>query len=147
MSIQYGQLYLEFSRTAPSLLQAILSAIQNVRQAAIGAEVARVDACDLVTQADIARRIGRSRQLVHQYITGERGPRGFPPPACYLTEKAPLWAWCAVGYWLLQNDMIKPEEVYEAEVVAAINNALELLGQQKRNPALVDEVKKAVALV
>lgn len=146
LSVQYGQLYLEFSRTASSLLRAILSAIQDVQKAGIGAEVLRVDECDLVTQADIARRIERSRQLVHQYVTGERGPGGFPPPVCHLTEKAPLWAWCAVSYWLLQNDMIKPEEVRAAEVIAAINTALELRDQRKRNPALADEVAKAVAI-
>jgi transcriptional regulator with XRE-family HTH domain len=146
LSIQYGLVYMEFSRMAPSLKDAILSAIRDVRKANIGANVWRVDECDLVTPAEIARRIGRSRQLVHQYMIGKRGPGGFPPPACHLTEGAPLWLWCEVSFWLCQNDMIRPEQLREAEVVAAINNALELANQRGRNPELVDEVTQAVAV-
>lgn len=145
LSIQYGFLYMEFSRTARSLKDAILSAIQDVRKAGIGADVWRVDACNLVTLAEIARRIDRSRQLVHQYMTGKRGPGGFPAPECNLTDGQPLWAWCAVSYWLWQNDMIRREELQDAEAVAAINNVLERAHQIGRNPDLVEEVAQAVA--
>jgi hypothetical protein len=145
LSVQYGFVYMEFSRTAPSLKDAILSAIGDVRKAKIGADVLRVDECDLVTPAEIARRISRSRQLVHQYMTGQRGPGGFPAPECNLTDGAPLWTWCAVSYWLWQHDMIRPEELQNAEVVAAINNALEATQQRGRNPDLVAEVARVVA--
>jgi hypothetical protein len=145
LSIQYGLLYMEFSRAAPSLKDAILSAIRDVRKANIGADVWRVDDCNLITPAEIARRIGRTRQLVCQYITGKRGPGGFPPPACYITDTAPLWSWCEVSFWLWQNDMIRPDQLREAEVVAAINNALETSHQKGRNPELVEEVARAVA--
>src|SRR5712692_6543367 len=80
LSVRFGRVYLTFSRPAPTLKDAILSAIRDVRKAKIGADVLRVDNCDLITQSDVARRIGRSRQLVNQYITGSRGPGGFPPP-------------------------------------------------------------------
>jgi hypothetical protein len=50
-SIQYGCLYAEFSRTAESLKDAILTAIRDVRKANIGAEVDSIDECNLVTQA------------------------------------------------------------------------------------------------
>ena len=146
-SIQYGRLYAEFSRRAASLKDAILSAIRNVRQAHIGAAVLRVDECDLVTPSEIARRIGRSRQLVFQYINGQRGPGGFPPPECHLSEGAPLWAWCAVSQWLAQDNIIRPEEGWNAEVIAAINNSLETARQQGRNPALVKEISRAVHAV
>lgn len=145
LSVQYGRLYMEFSRAAPSLKDAILSAIKDVRRAGIGADVLRVDDCNLVTAAEIAQRIGRSRQHVHQYMIGERGPGGFPPPSCYITDRSPLWAWCAVSYWLSQSDMIRPEEVQEAEVLEAINNALAFAHQRDRNPQLVEEVGKVVA--
>ena len=147
LSIQYGYIYMEFSRLAPSLKAAVLSAIRDVRTADIGAEVWRVDECNLVTPAEIARRIGRSRQLVHQYMTGQRGPGGFPAPECNLTEGAPLWAWCTVSYWLYQNDMIRPELQEDAETVAAINNFLEGARQKDRNPDLVAEVARSVARV
>ena len=144
LSVQYGCISMEFSRTAASLKDAILSAIRDVRKAKIGADVWRVDECNLVTPAEIARRIGRSRQLVHQYMTGKRGPGGFPAPECNLTDGAPLWAWCAVSFWLWQNDMIRPEELQNAEIVAAINNALEGVHQRGRNPELVAEIARAV---
>ncbi|MCL2640127.1 MAG: hypothetical protein FWD53_04720 [Phycisphaerales bacterium] len=136
-SIQYGQLYLEFSRAATSLEKAILSAIRDVRKADIGAEVLRVDECNLVTPSEIARRIGRSRQLVFQYINGQRGPGGFPPPECHLMEGAPLWSWCAVSYWLAQNNILRPEDGWNADVVAAINNLLEQARYRGRNAKLV----------
>lgn len=145
LSVQYGSIYMEFSRTAASLKDAILSGIRDVRKAGIGVDVWRVDGCNLVTLAEIARRVRRSRQLVHQYMTGKRGPGGFPAPECNLTDGQPLWAWCAVSYWLWQNDMIRPEELQDAEIVAAINNALEQAHQRGRNPKLVEEVARAVA--
>ena len=78
ISVRFGRIYMTFSRNAACLKDAILSAIRDVQSAKIGALVLRVDTCNLVTQADIARKIGRTRQLVHQYITGRRGPGGFP---------------------------------------------------------------------
>lgn len=39
LSIQYGLLYMEFSRQANSLKDAIVSAIRDVQKARIGAEV------------------------------------------------------------------------------------------------------------
>jgi len=126
LSIQYGQLYMEFSRSAPSLQEAIMSAIRDVQKSGLpDIKVLRVDECNLATAAEIARRIDRSRQLVHQYMTGQRGPGGFPPPVAHLSEHSPLWAWCAVSYWLAQNNLLRPEAHWDAEVVYAINMALE----------------------
>lgn len=147
IGVQYGNVYMQFTRTAKSLKDAILSAIRDVRKANIGADVYRVDECDLVTQSDIARRINRPRQVVHQFVTGERGPGGFPAPACHITDGHPIWHWCAVSYWLWQNNIIEEKVLYEAQVVAAINNALERAHQCTRNPRLVEEVTAAVANV
>jgi hypothetical protein len=142
LSVQYGLLYMDFSRNAPSLQAAIVSAIREVREARIGARVLRVDECDLVTPSEIARRIGRSRQLVAQYISGLRGPGGFPPPECHLTEGAPLWAWGAVCYGLARNDILRPAEGWNAAVVATINNWLEVERHRERNPELVEAIKR-----
>ena len=143
-SISNGRLYAEFSRTAPSLKDAILGAIQDIRKARKGITVLRVDDCDLVTAAEIARRSGRSRQLVHQYITGERGAGDFPPPICRLEGNSPYWEWCSASYWLAQNNIIRPEQPWNAEVIATINTALEAAIQQDRHPDLVKEVQQVV---
>jgi hypothetical protein len=143
-SVRYGRLFAEFSRSAPSLKDAILSAIRDIHGAAVGATVFQVDECDLVTQADIARRMGRTRQMVHQYITGQRGPGTFPPPSCHLAEGAPLWPWCEVSQWLAQHDLIRPEEGRDAEAVAAINSRLDAARRERKNPALAKELFELV---
>ena len=146
LSIQYGNIYMKFSRTSTSLIQAILSAIKNVNKAKIGATVCRVNECDLVIQSEIARRIDRSRQNVHQYINGTRGPGGFPAPVCYMPDGSPFWTWCSVSYWLYQNDMIRPEDLQRAQTIAAINNALENLHQKERSPEIVKAVQDSFSL-
>ena len=140
-----GLLTLDFSRGAPSLQEAVLSAVQDVRSAGIpGAEVLRVDSCNLVTASEIARKIGRSRQLVHQYINGDRGPGGFPPPECHLKEDRPLWAWCAVSAWLAEHQFLRPEVSHQAEVIEAINRTLAADRQARRLPDLVREVAEGL---
>jgi len=141
-SMRCGRPFLTFTRAAPALKDAILSAISDVKKANIGAEVLRIDICDLVSQSAIAHRIGRTRQLVHQYITGERGPGEFPPPACNVSDHAdsPLWYWCDVALWLYQNDMITEESLRDAQAVSLINDVLELNHQKKTEPKLTKEV-------
>jgi hypothetical protein len=144
LSLRFGRVYLTFSRGAPTIKDAILSAIRDVKKANIRADVLRVDTCDLVTQADIARRMERSRQLVHQYVTGERGPGGFPPPVCQLSDEAPLWAWCEVAYWLWQHDMIREDELRRAQYIAMINSVLDYQHQRQMDPELTDEIIRAL---
>jgi len=137
--VRAGRVFLTFSRTAPTMKEAILSAIRDVQEANIGARVLRVDSCNLVTQAEIARKIGRTRQLVSQYIAGTRGPGGFPAPACNITDGAPLWYWCEVAHWLWQNDMVKEDVARAARDTAAINSALILDYYRGMDPGLVGE--------
>lgn len=140
-----GRIVITFSRSAASLKDAILTAIQCVRKANIGADVLRVDFCNLVTQADIARKIGRTRQLVHQYMTGKRGPGGFPPPVCEVADGTWLWYWCEVAFWLWENDMITEDVLRDAQEVDAINSVLELEWQKKEHRELTEEVLNALA--
>lgn len=145
LSVRSGRVYLTFSRPAETLLNAILSAIEDLREADIGADVLRVDHCNLVTQAEIANKSGRPRQQIHQYITGERGPGSFPPPACNICEGHPLWYWCEVADWLWQNNLIREEMLRDAEDVALVNSYLDVEHQQKRNPGLARKVRKSVS--
>lgn len=139
-SMRHGRVYLAFAREAPSLKDAIFSAIRDVKRAGIGADVLCVDACDLVSLADIARRIGRTRQQVGQYVAGTRGPGGFPAPVCDLTEGHPLWPWCEVARWLWENGIIGEEALHESRLVAAVNSVLEVLHQRRHDLSLVEEI-------
>lgn len=139
-----GRVFLTFSRSSSSLKSAVLSAIDDVRRAKIRANVLRIDSCSLVTQSEIARRIGRSRQQVHQYIAGTRGPGDFPPAICDSIEGAPLWHWCEVARWLHRNDVVPAGVWHEAEEIEAINNVLALQQQQRENVGLLKEVARSI---
>jgi hypothetical protein len=146
LSLRFGRLFLTFSRTAASLREAIVSAVLAINGCGLGLRVLRVDVCNLVTQSDIARKIGRSRQLVHQYMIGVRGPGGFPPPACNITENAPLWYWCEVAYWLWSNDLISQDVLQEAQEVAVVNSVLDLEHQRQIAPELTKEIMQSLCL-
>ena len=144
-SLCYGQVWLEFSRTAASYKDAVLTAIRDVRRAGIGADVLQVDDCGLETQAGIARKMDKTPQYVHQLMSGTRGPGGFPPPVAHLSEKTLLWQWCAVSYWLLQNNFIKPEVAEQANLDYAINQALSKNRQPCGDSRLLAEVERTLA--
>lgn len=136
---RYGRVYVTFSRTADNLTDAVISAVLGVKHA-LNDDILRVDMCNLVTQAEIARRINKTRSLVGQYISGQRGPGSFPPAACNICEGQPLWYWCEVAYWLSQNDMIADSVNREALEIAAINTILELAYLKEIAPEGTNEI-------
>lgn len=140
ISLRFGTIYLNFDREARTLEEAILSAIRDVGNAGIGAKVKYVDNCNLVTQADIARRIGRTRQMVGQYVAGIRGPGNFPGPVCRIAEGHPLWMWCEVSSWFFQNSIVGEDVLEASRVVAGINSVLDLLHQREHGSQLINQV-------
>lgn len=133
---RYGRVYVTFSREAESMVSAIISAIFDIQKADIGASVLRVDTCNLVTQAEIARRLERSRQNVEQYINGTRGPGGFPAPACNITEGKPLYYWCEVAYWACKHQLLSEKDNTDAQEIATLNTILELQHQKVIAPEI-----------
>lgn len=96
----YGKaIYLEFEREAPSLHQAIASAIHNIEDAGIGARVESVDSV-LVGLSDIAELSALSRQAITMLKDGTRGKGDFPNPIQRITGQSPLWDWAEVAQWL-----------------------------------------------
>lgn len=133
---RYGRVFVTFSRESESMVSAIVSAILDIKRADIGASVLRVDTCNLVTQAEVARRLGRSRQNIEQYINGRRGPGGFPAPACNITEGQPLYYWCEVAYWACQHKLLSEKDNSEAQEIATLNTILELEHQKAIAPEM-----------
>jgi hypothetical protein len=120
-----GIVYLEFDRDAPSVLDAILAAIDEV-QSIQGASVAHVEPDDLVTASEIARRTGRTRESVRLLIEGARGPGGFPTPVSGARGKsARVWRWTEVMEWF-EAQGFAVGTAPEARVIAAVNGALAL---------------------
>ena len=145
LGMSCGVAHLDFTRAAPTMKDAILSAIADVRRVGMGIDVLRIDCDSLLTQAEIARKIGKSRQAVHQYIRGDCGPGGFPQPARKGASGQPLWQWCAVAQWLCQHDMAPAGLVSDAEAVDTINCVLDYTWKRKHQSALVREVRTAMA--
>lgn len=131
-----GVPYAEFDREAPTLAQALRSAIADV-ESVPGISVQRVEPDDLVTAAEIAARLGRSRESVRLLIAGRRGDRAFPAPVSHMRERNRLWRWSEVASWA----QAPPEQIAGAELIAATNAALEL---RAHTPRLADEEQAAV---
>ena len=125
-----GIQYVDFDREASSLDEAILSAVADLERID-GVDVVRIADAGLVSMADIAVRIGRTREGVRLLITGARGPGGFPPPATDPRSRYRLWRWSDVAHWFtnrLGEDLADQDD----EVLAAFNAGLELRHHRRR---------------
>jgi hypothetical protein len=105
-----------FDREAPALADAIASAVRDLESA--GLRVLRVWDEDLLTLADIADRINRSRESIRRYATGERGGGGFPLPVNLGREGTVFYRWSEVAPWLREHLSIDVAETDPALVVA-----------------------------
>jgi predicted DNA-binding transcriptional regulator AlpA len=117
-AISYG----DFDRTAESLLDAMLSAIEAV-ESVDGLRVRRVGNDDVVTVPEIAERLGRTRQSVYQLVNGDRGAGDFPAPVSSVRGKGKVWDWSDVARWAGLD-----EDRERSDLIAAVNAALALRG-------------------
>jgi hypothetical protein len=131
---------ISFDRDAPTLIDAILSAVRDLD--AVGLAAARVrDDDDLVTLAVIAARVGRSREAVRLWSIGRTGPGGFPSPAEGGLSVA-YYRWSQVAPWLRERmGMPVPDP---EPVLAAVNLALQLRAMAPR-VSRMDVVRALIA--
>ena len=120
--------HVDLDREAPTFLEAVTSAIRDV-ESVPPIRVERVESDDLLTIADIARRLGRTRESVRLLVEGKRGKGGFPEPVLG-TGKWRFWRWAEVLAWL---EDFPESELERIRVVDAVNAALEL---RRRKAAL-----------
>lgn len=120
-----GVQYADFVRQAKSLRQAVRSAMRDVRRALPGAQYVRVEPDELVSAADIAMRLDRSRESVRLWIQGDRGPGGFPAPVAHVRSRSPRWRWTEVTDWLTTSLDFPIEMRDAAYTLAEINASLE----------------------
>jgi hypothetical protein len=130
--------YAVFHREAPTPEAAVLSAIRSIENAGVDVRVVRVDTEDQwLTAAEIAERIGRTRQSIGQLVTGKRGPGGFPSPVVRRDARNPLWSWDEVRAWFAAYD---PEVVPgqpdrpSADFLAAVNDRLDERERRRHSP-------------
>lgn len=147
VSSDSGVQSIDFEREAPSLHQAILSAIADVESVA-GLHVVRVVDIDLLSMSALARRTGRTRESIRLYAKGRRGPGGFPPPVNRHEDgRYHLWRWSDVADWL-ERHKIKGFDTLSGHrnTLIVINAALDLRSHgQSMEPATRAELRKLVA--
>ncbi len=114
-----GRPAIDVDREATTLLEAIATAVRQVESVG-GIRVIRVDGEELVTQADIAARTGKSRQAVNHWIKRDAERSAFPAPAYGVGARSPLWRWSEVVAWLGAG----VETTDRARVVSLVNATL-----------------------
>jgi len=135
--VERGVSVVEFDREAPSAADAVASAIRDLENA--GMEPVRVIDDDLVTLADVADRVGQSRESVRRYATGDRGPGGFPPPVNPARDGTVFYRWSEVAPWMREKLGVDVPDVDPALVVAnLILQARRLIGTVNGASALTD---------
>jgi hypothetical protein len=110
--VEHGIAVAEFDREAPTLSDAIATAVIAVEST--GLHALRVVDNDLLTLADIADRVGQSRESIRRYATGQRGDGGFPPPVTPGRDGATFYRWSEVAPWLREHldlDVPDPDPV------------------------------------
>jgi hypothetical protein len=136
-SMEQGLSIAEFDREAPTLADAIVSAVRDIESASL--VVMRVLDEDLVTLADIGDRVGQSRESIRRYATGERGPGGFPPPVNPGREGTVFYRWSEVAPWVREHLAVNVPDVAAALIVAnLILQARRIQGQVDNMDALRD---------
>ncbi|GLY22636.1 helix-turn-helix transcriptional regulator [Micromonospora sp. NBRC 101691] len=106
----------EFDREAETMADAIATAVHSLDE--VGLVALRILDQDLVTLADVAERIGQSRESVRRYASGERGPGNFPPPVNPAREGTVFYRWSEVAPWVRDNLRIEIADSDPALVVA-----------------------------
>lgn len=120
-----GVQYADFGREAPSMQQALESAMRDISRVVPDIRFIRVEPDELVSAAEIAARLGRSRESVRLWIEGQRGPGGFPPPVTHLRSRSPRWRWTEVTDWLTTALDFPVQLRDDAYAIAEINARLE----------------------
>lgn len=94
---------------------------------------------DLVSIADIADRLDRTRESIRLTVNGDRGVGGFPPPVGTVGEATRVWEWAAVNDWFRTNVGIGDEESLIDHEMATLFNAQLLTRYVTHPPATSTE--------
>jgi len=122
-----GRVSIGFELEAHSALEAVCAAMEDLKRLGSLYDCAlSVSPVDLVTQSEIALRQLVSRQMIHQYVRGERGKSEFPSPLSYLENRKPVWSYVDVLRWLEREQVLSVTEtdIEDSIVLKLVNDAL-----------------------
>lgn len=137
-----------FGRESTDILEAIVSAIDDIETAGVGARVIRVEPDDLVSIGDIAERTGRTTESIRLLVMGRRGPGGFPIPALRIgLGHSRLWRWAELVKWFHDYEPARWDEETTRywSVIATVNDFLRQRTCLNRSDAVANEVKARLA--
>lgn len=101
-----------------------IEAARHIEHVLPDAKVVRVED-DLVSIAEVAQRLGVNRETVRTWVTGARGPGGFPVSYASFGggERGAMkvWLWRDVAAWLNAHYQLASDELLSAGQVAQIN--------------------------
>lgn len=142
-----GVFFADFTREADTLLEAVISAIETIENAGVGARAVRVEPDDLVSIADIARRAGRTNEGIRLLIRGDRGPGGFPAPTTRIgSGRSRIWRWAEVEEWFRRYENhpdVAGAESYSA-TIALVNDFLRMRTFLTRTDPAAVRVREAL---
>ena len=121
--------YLVFDRIASSFIDAISSAIMNIRSSKLKIGISHIEPSDIVSLSEIARRVNRTRESIRLLAKGDRGDGSFPLPISGVDESKQLWSWIEVANWFLEKDMLSESDFDNALIIRTINDKLTELDQ------------------
>lgn len=130
VGVSDGVQYVDFDREAGALDDAILSAVDDL-ETLEGVEVVRIADAGLMSLADVAARVGRTRESVRLLVSGDRGPGGFPKPVTDPRSRYRLWRWSEVAHWF-DARCAGTVPVADHECTAMYNAALEIRRGRRR---------------
>jgi len=136
-----GRAFIGIDREAPDFPSAVVSVIEEVEHVLPGLKVLAVEPEELVAQADIAQRRGRSRESISLLVKGERGPKDFPKPRYEVGDRA-FWRWQDVERWFDAYEGRTPQLQHDA-FVEAVNAALAMRHSQLAlEPEELDKLRR-----
>ncbi len=92
----HGVAFVDFTRKASSFLQAVSAAIADLEDAGVSPTKVRPE--PFLNAAEIARRIGRSKESIRKLRKGLRGPGNFPASVMKI-GRSEFWHWDEVSEW------------------------------------------------
>jgi hypothetical protein len=132
--------FLTFEKQADRFFDVVLDVLVQIMKAGVQ-PVAVED--ELVSIADIAERLGRTRQSVSMLVRGQRGSGDFPAPVAG-GVRSPLWHWSDVSDWFAGRS--RPGMPGERAIsLAAINGMLATRILRRLHPEDAKQIRKRLA--